>query len=105
MSSVFGGRPAGGGGGGEDRVAPDGAARSSGTIGEDDDDDGDGGGGGGSDDDGEDDASSAMAESTWQLVDAPVAATASPRCPAGAEPPSCPRRPPRTERGRAPSVF
>ena len=65
MSSVFGGRPAGRTG-----RAGRGAARSSGTIGEDDDDDGDGGGGGGSDDDG--DASSAMAESTWQLVDAPV---------------------------------
>jgi hypothetical protein len=64
MSSVFGGRPAGRTG-----RAGRGAARSSGTIGEDDDDDG-GGGGGGSDDDG--DASSAMAESTWQLVDAPV---------------------------------
>ena len=70
MSSVFGGRPAGR----TDRRTVDrrGVPTSSGTIGEDDD----------GDDwirspddeyrDDLNDASSAMAESTWQLVDAPV---------------------------------
>ncbi len=67
MSSVFGGRPAGRTG-----RAGRGGARSSGTIGEDDDDD-DGIRSPDLEYSGDDaDASSAMAESTWQLVDAPV---------------------------------
>lgn len=65
MSSVFGGRNGFRNGRG--------ASTSSGTIGEDDD-----GGDGASDDEGGrgDGESSAMAESTWQLVDAPVGRTA-----------------------------